>query len=169
MGMQDAELLRSYLKDGSEEAFTELVSRYAGLVYSTASRQLGDASLAEEVSQTVFCVLARKAGSLSGKPTLAGWLYRATWFAAAKARRAERRRRRLEEEASQMNVDDPAVEATWAHLSPMLDLALNQLGEKERLAVLLRFFQRKPMREIGQTLGVTKRRPRCAWAGQSST
>ena len=87
--MQDVELLREYLNNGSEAAFSELVKRYVDFVYSTARRQIGDAHLAQEIAQTVFCLLARKAASLTGCATLAGWLYRATCFTAAKTLRTE--------------------------------------------------------------------------------
>jgi len=63
--MEDSELLREFAERGSEQAFTTLVHRYADLVYSTAFRQLRDPHLAQEVAQTVFCLLVRKARSLS--------------------------------------------------------------------------------------------------------
>src|SRR6266567_3916655 len=103
--MRDADLLRDYLKRNSETAFEELVRRYAGLVSSTAQRQVHDAHLAQDVTQTVFCLLARKAHNLTAEVSLAGWLYRATCFTAAKAMRTERRRQCREREALQMNHD----------------------------------------------------------------
>jgi RNA polymerase sigma factor (sigma-70 family) len=154
--MQDAELLRDYVTSGSDRAFAELVDRYVDFVYSTARRQLGNAQLAEEVAQMVFSLLARKAVGLVGLPSLAGWLYRATCFTAAKTLRTERRRRHHEHEAATMNQNSATDDEIWEHLSPMLDDALNQLEEQDRLAVFLRFFQKKPMREVGETLGVSE-------------
>jgi RNA polymerase sigma factor (sigma-70 family) len=154
--MQDAELLREYVRNGSETAFAELVKRYVDLVYCSARRQLGDAQLAEEVAQNVFCLLARKAGTLRGEPVLAGWLYWATRFIAARTQRAERRRRRREQEAVQMNQPDLRAEEMWGQLEPMLEEALDQLGEQDRLAVLLRFFQRKSLAEVGATLRISE-------------
>ena len=58
----DAQLLRCYAEEGSESAFSELVSQHIDLVYSAALRQVGgDAHLAQDVAQTVFADLARKA------------------------------------------------------------------------------------------------------------
>src|SRR4029077_6950055 len=156
MDMQDAELLRDYARNGSEAAFAELVKRHLDFVYSSARRQLSDAQLAEEVVQNVFCLLARKAGSLGHETALAGWLYRATRFTAARARRAEQRRRRREQEAAPMNEADSKAEYVWGHLEPMLETALDQLSEKDRLAVLLRFFQRKSMAEVGAALRISE-------------
>jgi hypothetical protein len=62
MKMQDAELLREYVRNGSETAFAELVKRYVDLVYCSARRQLGDAQLAEEVAQNVFACWRAKPG-----------------------------------------------------------------------------------------------------------
>jgi RNA polymerase sigma factor (sigma-70 family) len=156
MDMEDADLIRDYVRTGSEAAFAELVKRYLNLVYATARRQLGDLPLAEEVAQSVFCLLARKARSLPAQRSIAGWLYRATIFIAARTARTEHRRRRREREAAEMNERDRNPGDVWAHLSPMLDEALSDLGEKDRLAVLLRFFQGKPMREVGNALGVSE-------------
>jgi len=154
--MQDRELLRDYVTSGSEAAFADLVDRYVDFVYSTARRQVGNAQLAEEVAQVVFSLLARKAVGLVDLPSLAGWLYRATCFTAAKTLRTERRRRHHEQEAATMNQDNATDDEIWERLSPMLDDALKQLEEQDRLAVFLRFFQKKPMREVGETLGVSE-------------
>src|SRR6266516_2248571 len=154
--MQDAELLREYVTSRSDTAFAELVDRYVDFVYSTARRQLGDAQLAEEAAQVVFSLLVRKAVGLVDLPSLAGWLYRATCFSAARTLRTERRRRHHEQEAANMTQDNANDDEIWERLSPMLDDALKQLEEQDRMAVLLRFFQKKPMREVGETLGVSE-------------
>jgi len=95
----DMQLLRDYADCQSEAAFSALVSRYLGLVHSAALRQVRDPDLAEEVTQAVFIVLARKAGSLGPKTLLTGWLYRTTRFAAADALRTQQRRQIREHEA----------------------------------------------------------------------
>ena len=82
----DAQLLRQYAEQRSEAAFSEIVARHAGLVYSAALRQLDSPDLARDVAQSVFTDLARKARPLADKlpdnASLAGWLYRSTRFAA---------------------------------------------------------------------------------------
>src|SRR6266704_3009368 len=112
----DVELLRSYAESGSEVAFAELVRRRLNLVYSAAMRQLnGDAHLAQDVAQTVFADLARKAAALSRRESLTGWLFTSTHFAAAKAVQKERRRHMHEQEAHAMQelVHDPAPDFDW--------------------------------------------------------
>src|SRR3954471_3896988 len=101
---EDAELLRRYAAEKSEEAFAALVQRHLNLVYSVALRQVnGDAHLAEDVAQQVFTALARKAAALAERPALSGWLYRSTRFAASDIVRVERRRRGRESEAHTMH------------------------------------------------------------------
>src|SRR5438094_535008 len=101
--LDDGALLREYARCGSETAFAEVVRRHLDLVYSTALRGVGgDQHLAEDVSQSVFIDLARKAAGLTGRSVLTGWLYTSTCFAAAKMVRAERRRDAREREAHSM-------------------------------------------------------------------
>ena len=154
--MSDSELLQSYSKDGSEAAFTELVVRYVDLVHSAALRQVGgDAHLAEDVTQSVFLDLARKASSLSRRPALVGWLYTSTRFAAANAVRSERRRQNREQQAfSMQQLTDPPPGADWDMLRPALDDAMHELSEADRVAILLRYFEGRQLAEVGAKLGL---------------
>ena len=153
--MNDEQLLQSFAEHGSEAAFRTLVERHLPLVLGTARRITGESGLAEEVAQTVFILLARKARNLRPGTILSAWLYRATRFVAARALLAEQRRRRREQEAvtMQLNTDsDPA----WQRVAPRLDDALGRLGQPDRNALLLRFFEQRPMRDVGASLGLSE-------------
>jgi RNA polymerase sigma factor (sigma-70 family) len=151
----DAQLLRRYAEAGSESAFSELVSQHIDLVYSAALRQVGgDAHLAQDVAQTVFADLARKARTVSCHGVLTGWLFQATRYAAAKVVRTERRRATREKEAVAMQ--ELSSEANWDDLSPLLDEAMSRLGAQDRDAVLLRYFERKELRAVGDALGTSE-------------
>ena len=131
--------------------------RRIGLVYSVARRHTGDAQRAEDVAQRVFADLARKAEMLARRPVLIGWLYRSAQFAASDAMRAERRRLAREEEAHLMQtIEGTAPEPNWEKLRPVLDEALNDLDERDRDAVLLRFFDGRPFGEVGAKLQLTE-------------
>ncbi len=154
----DAELLRRYADDRSEDAFAELVRRNVGLVYHAALRQCGDAHQAQDVAQAVFNDLARKAKQLSSRRVLAGWLHTSTRFAALRVARTEGRRRAREHEAQAMSElhDGAGAAAHWEELRPVIDEALQELGEREREAVLLRYFEGRPFSEIGTSLNLSE-------------
>ncbi len=157
--MNDSELLRRYAENGCETAFTELVKRHLDLVYSAALRQVGgDAHLAQDVAQTVFVDLARKAAPISARSVLTGWLYTSTRYAAAKIVRAEQRRRAREQEAYAMQelTKTPAAEPQWDQLRPLLDEAMHELNERDRNAVLLRYFEGRQLAEVGTKLGLSE-------------
>ncbi len=156
---EDAELLRRYAEERSEAAFAELVQRHLPLVYSVALRQVeGDAHLAEDVAQTVFTGLARKAGALSRHPVLSGWLYRSTQFAAIDVMRSERRRHAREQEAQTMHElsNSPDADMDAEKLRPVLDQVMSELNDGDRDAVMLRFFEGRPFSDIGRKLRLTE-------------
>jgi RNA polymerase sigma factor (sigma-70 family) len=155
----DAELLRRYAEQRSEAAFAELVRRHLNLVYSAAVRLTrGDTHRAEDVAQLVFTDLARKAAALSRRPVLAGWLYTSTHYATAKILRTEQRRQTREQEAQAMHelLSSAAPEADWDRLHPVLDAAMRELNERDREAVLLRFFEGRGFAEVGAKLNLTE-------------
>jgi RNA polymerase sigma factor (sigma-70 family) len=158
--VDDAQLLRRYVESRSEEAFAELVDRHLGLVYHAAARQLGgDTHAAQDIAQTVFLLLAEKARPLIGHPCLAAWLHATTHFKVTATLRAERRRRAREEAVHTMSeiLNDPLSDADWERIRPILDEALLELNERDREAVLLRFFEGQPFAEIGARLSLPEK------------
>ena len=155
----DGELLRRYAETNAEEAFAELVRRHLDLVYSAALRQVnGDAHLAQDVAQKVFSALARKAAALSDRAALTGWLYTCAHFTAAKVVRTESRRRTHEQEAQAMHelLQTPSTDFDWEQLQPVLDQVMHQLKTCDREAILMRYFENRPLAEIGERLGLSE-------------
>ncbi len=152
MMSDDMTLVREFAASQSEPAFAALVERHIALVHSAALRQAGDTHLAEEITQAVFIILARKAASLGPKTILSAWLYRTTRYAAADALRARRRRQAREQEAHMQSILNQPDPDAWAQLAPLLDDALAELGETDRTALVLRFFENKTAREIAGAL-----------------
>jgi len=152
--MDDMELLRAWTARGSEDAFRILVDRHINLVYATARRLVFSPHEAEEVTQTVFILLARKANRLSGQTVLAGWLHRATRFTVAQMLRAESRRRQRIEKFS--NMDPMQASSVWERIEPLLEEAMSRLGPVDRDAVILRFMDGKSLQEVGNALGLNE-------------
>jgi RNA polymerase sigma factor (sigma-70 family) len=151
--MSEIELLQAVTKGRSEEAFTELVRRYAGLVYSVAKRRLSNPALAEDVTQIVFIRFAKTPPAVKTHGELIGWLHRTTLNIAIDTWRSESRRHNREQQAAVM---EPTTQPAWEEISPHLDDAVNRLEDEDRQAILLRFFKEKSMREIGNALGVSE-------------
>ena len=157
--MGDWQLLQAYAESRSEAAFAELVRLHLDWVYSVALRHVGDPHLAEDVVQSVFVLLARKARDLGPGTLLGGWLFRTTRHVAAHARRAELRRKTREAIACIMSHDTASPdtdEILWQQLTPHLDQAVAALSEADRSAILLRFYERMPLRKVGERLGVSE-------------
>lgn len=156
---EELQLLREYAATGSQPAFAELSRRYVDLVYSSARRQLrGDAHEAEDVTQAVFLVLSRKAKSIPDNRPLSAWLIKVTSYCAANARRAKDRRTNYERRAADMAPITTAGEsdADWESLSPLLDQGLSKLPATDRDALLLRFLEKKSLRQVGDALGISE-------------
>ncbi len=152
--MGDQEHLARYVADDSEEAFQALVRQYAGMVLATALRRTGDRCAAEEISQNVFTILARKAGKLTAKGPLGGWLHRTTLLEARNyIQQQERRLRKMqaltELEQSQRIEQPPESEG----LPEYLDEAIDRLPASYRRIILLRFFDGLSIREIAAVTG----------------
>src|SRR6188768_2069914 len=98
----DRELLREYVETKSEDAFRLLVERHAGMVHGAALRIVRDMTLADEICQAVFILLARKAPTLPAGIVLAGWLHQATRYVARGALRTELRRQHRHRELATM-------------------------------------------------------------------
>jgi RNA polymerase sigma factor (sigma-70 family) len=157
--IEDNELLRRYAEEKSDGAFAELVRRHIDFVHAAALRQArGNAALAQDITQAVFTDLARRAAALARHPAVVGWLHTATRFAAAKAIRAESRRQVREQEAQAMNevLRGAGAPADWERLQPVLDEVLGELKERERRAILLRYFEKKPLAEVGAKLALSE-------------
>jgi len=152
--MNDAELLREFVKHHSDAAFAGLVKNHVNLVYTAALRMVRDAALAEDVTQSVFIQLARKAPTIREGNALPGWLYRVTHFQAANAVRSEQTRRRLETEATmQTQLED---NTSWKHIESDLDEAMTALNAEEQNLVVMRFFQNQNWRDISAAVALSE-------------
>lgn len=149
------ELLRKYARQNSEAAFAELVCRHVNLVYSAALRHVGIAAQAEEITQAVFVILARKATGLHESLILDAWLFETTRLIALSFLRGERRRQFREQEAYMQSIlQESTPDPVWQQLAPLLDEAMMRLGRRDREAVVLRFFKGRSLGEVAATLNI---------------
>jgi uncharacterized protein (TIGR03435 family) len=156
MTSDDLTLLREYARQNSEAAFSALVARHVNLVYSVALRQVRDPHLAEEITQAVFIILARKADSLGPNIILPGWLCRTARYVSANALKIQHRRQHREQEAHMQSILNEPEPGAWRQIAPLLDAAMEQLGQKDHDAVVLRFFEGRDFKEVGAALGASE-------------
>ena len=152
----DHELLAQYARSESDAAFATLVARYVNLVYSAALRFTGNPHHAEEITQAVFIILARKAGNLGRGVVLSGWLYQTARLTAGNFVKGEIRRQRREQQAYMQSTLTEPESAAWEQIAPLLEEAMGRLGETDRNAVVLRFFENKTAREVAATLKINE-------------
>ena len=151
--MEDNEriLVRRLARQGDAEAFSAIMSQYAGMVYNTCRRILGnDAQVADAVQETFFQLL-KSADRISG--SVGGWLHRvATRRSVDLIRQNESRRRREETFAT-----DFFQEAeTWEDLQPRVDLALEELPDDLREVLVLHYLNGRSMTWIAAELRLSQ-------------
>ncbi len=152
----DSALLRQYVENHSDEAFALLVAQHINLVYSVALRQVGNPHQAEEITQAVFIVLAKKAAELRHNKALSSWLFQAAHLTANNFVRSEIRRHYREQEAFMQSGLNESGTGIWASIAPSLDTAVAGLNEKDRRAIVLRFYEGRNLREVGVALGASE-------------
>lgn len=151
----DRESLAEYVRSGAESAFAQIVDANVGMVYSVCCRILRDEHLAQDATQAVFFLLARKAKSLHRDVVIAGWLHAAARNVCSNLRRSELIRRRHEMKAAHEHeasavVDDSVFDPA------LIDQALGSLRDAERDPILLRFFQGMTFAQVGQVLRISE-------------
>ena len=155
---QDFELLQRFVRHGEQSAFADVVRRHLDLVFGTALRKVEDAGAAQEVAQNVFAALSRKAWQFAPDDSLPAWLHKTALYESNTWLRGELRRRRREQTATELGTTMKASEAEPAFeaLVPLLDEALLSLREKDRTALLLRFYESQSLRDVGAAVGVSE-------------
>ncbi|MDB6110024.1 MAG: hypothetical protein JWR69_1774, partial [Pedosphaera sp.] len=150
------ELLQKFVRQGQQAAFTTVVRRHLDLVYGTAFRKVENQGAAEEVTQNVFAALARKAWRFAPDDSLPAWLHRTALLEAKTWLRGELRRRRREQTAAELGttMKTPDEQTAMRAMVPLLDEALLSLRERDRTALLLRYYEGQPLRAVGAALGV---------------
>ena len=148
----DINLLERYATTHDADALSQLIQRYAGLVYGTCIRITRNSHDAEDVAQICFMELARRAATVSS--SLPGWLHAlATSRSIDYIRKAANRRRH---EAAALGQEREDQGPTWPQLAPYVDEALEQLSEDLRVPLVMHYLQGHDQAEIASTLAVNQ-------------
>lgn len=150
----DGDLLAAFAQTGNQAAFAELVRRHGPMVQAVGVRVLNDHHAAEDLTQAVFVVLARKAESLRRDPSLAGWLYTVTRRLALTARQSRQSRQQREQIAMSQQPDPTTTAVDATAFRAELDDVLGQLPDRYRQPLVLFHLQSKSLDETGRLLGL---------------
>jgi len=148
--LTDAALLRRFRAQRDEAALVTLLQRHGPMVLGVCRQMLPDPHDAEDALQVTFLVLARKAGAIRTRESLAAWLHRVAYRAALKIATARRRRRAHEEEA--MKLPRQSAEAPPSERQA-LHAAVDALPARYRTPVVLCYLQGKTHQEAAEELG----------------
>jgi RNA polymerase sigma factor (sigma-70 family) len=151
----DMDLVQDFARRDSEAALAELVRRHINLVYSVALRCTGRPEDAQDVTQAVFIILAKKAAGLRERTVLTCWLYETTRFTAGRLLRTQSRRAAREQEAYMQSIlNESGRDDAWRQLSPHLEEAMSRLSAGDRTLLALRFYENKTGAEAASLLGI---------------
>lgn len=156
--MTDGQLVQAFV-GGDHDAFAELVHRHVHWVWGCALRQVRDTALAEDITQGVFILLARKAASLPAgvvQEGLDGWLFRVVHYLARDARKISARRQFHETRVAAMKREEIEPGRDWDAVHALLDDAVAKLREQDRRIVLLRFYQRMSLGDLAGAMHVSE-------------
>src|SRR2546427_649789 len=153
--MNDHQLLCAYVQ-GGEQAFETLAEKYFRMVYTVAVRQTGDSHLAEEIAQSVFLILSRKARGFSARASVPGWLLRTTRFVCWDAIKMRRRRDQNERKLAVNLERQLATKAEPNKMELLLEEALQALQPDEQAGIVARFFEGKDFQEMAEMFAISE-------------
>jgi RNA polymerase sigma factor (sigma-70 family) len=154
--LTDGELLKRFLADRQDPAFTVLVQRHGRMVQAVCQRVLGDAHSAEDAFQATFMVLVRRAASLRGHKPLGSWLHAVARRVALRARAQAGLRRQKERRYNPMPRSEPLDDLTWRELRLVLDEEITRLPEKLRAPIVLCYLEGRTNKQAAEELGCPK-------------
>ncbi len=152
MYARDKLLLQRWKTGRDAQAFSELVARYADMVFAVGKRALGDEEAAKDLAQDVFLKLARQTPDL--ETSLSAWFHRVTINAAIDAMKKDSARRAREERY--MKGRQEATHPEWNDIRQLLDEAIEELPEKYRRPLVAHYFEQRTHKNIAHEHEVTR-------------
>ena len=143
-------LLRRFAANGDAEAFAEIVKQHASLVYSVCLRVLKDKDIASDIVQDTFLQLVRDAAKITD--SLPNWLHRTATNRAIDFIRqnSQRKKREFNYTANSEFIKSEDEKAAWHEISSCIDEELENLDDRTKEVLILRFFENLPTNDIAE-------------------
>ncbi|NLM96628.1 MAG: sigma-70 family RNA polymerase sigma factor [Halanaerobiaceae bacterium] len=165
MALSDIELVQEF-KDGSEQAFAELIERFQHRVYNTTLRMLGNREDALDTAQECFIKVYKNIKKFKGDSSFSTWLFRITTNACRDELRKRKRRLPVytdinsdDENNTIQNISNGSNEPEKITISRDINESIqelvNQLPEDQKLVFILREFQDLSYQEIAEILDIS--------------
>lgn len=157
----DAAQLIDRCSAGEEEAVTQLVQSNQAAIFRLALSIMDDSAEADEATQETFLAALRNLRSYRGGSSLRTWLF----AIAVNVCRSRLRQRRTWSRLQELllgawpggdNTVQPEAAAAQRETEQAVWKAVQALGEKHRLPVILRYYHDLPVAEIAGVLGISE-------------
>ena len=157
--------LMAAVASGDEDAFAKLVAKHQRAVIGTVAKMTNQSSDTEDIAQQVFIRLWRSAKRYQPTAKFTTFLFTITRNLVFNATRKKSRRnehsfdelegkwRQSIEDKSFDSRPDKSIEQN--ELRQVIDCGIAALPEKQRLAVVLRRYEKMPYEEIAATLDIS--------------
>lgn len=147
---------------GDDQAFATLVETYQHRIYNFCARMLGDTSEAEDLAQDVFLALYKNASEFREESSFTTWLYRIARnqtlnrikYLERRGRTARRSLEEVGEDRLGSSGGDPYDLLEEREASLLLQEAIAELPEQQRLVLVLRDIEGRAYEEIGEITGL---------------
>ncbi len=141
---------------GEEEAWRDIVNAYSARVFGLIRSQCGNADLAEEITQSVFCTMAEKIGGYTERGRFESWLFRiAINRLRDEMRRRKRHARPVQDEKlvgmAGAAADEPLTDPVGPELLGLRQ-AMERLSDVERKILHLRHYGELSFKQIAEIL-----------------
>lgn len=160
MQLSDEQLV-SRFKEGSMEAFEELVRRYETKIYNLVYRFMGNHADAGDLAQEAFIRAYRALSKFRGESSFSTWIYKVTANVCRDELRKQRRKKNISLDELEGGQREIAVADTSSlpeetferrELQNRIQVYLNQLSEDHRLILLMREMQDMSYEEISEVM-----------------
>lgn len=150
------------VRDGDETSFRELIEATENRVFGTIVRMLGGHEGAEDLAQRVYIRIWQARERYAPSAKFSTWMFSITRRLVLNERRGRSRRGAVfydpapEETVREPTAgDSPSAEASAAELAAVIERALAELPDEQRMAMVLRRYEEMPYEEIAAVLETT--------------